>query len=91
MSSEGHNTLKFGLLRGRIPNLKLLECVHTIIRKGSPSRMMCVASSSNLCSKKVSQTMNVRSLAFGRAVYINRMQQNCNKTVEDVFGVMSGK
>lgn len=53
--------------------------------------MMCVASSSNLCNKKVSQTINVRFLAFGQAVYINRMQQNCNKPVEDVFGVMNGK
>ena len=91
MSSEGHNTLKFGLLRGCIPNLKLIECVHTIIRKDSPSRMMCVASSSNLCSKKVSQTINVRFLAFGRAVYINRMQQNCNKTVEEKSESESGK
>ena len=65
--------------------------MYTIIRKDSPSRMMCVASSSNLCCKKVSQTINVRFLAFGQAVYINRMQQNCNKTVEDGFGVYEGK
>ena len=37
------------------------------------------------------KTINVRFLAFGQAVYINRMQQNCNKTVEDVFGVYEGK
>lgn len=65
--------------------------MYTIIRKDSPSRMMCVVSSGNLCCKKVSQTINVRFLAFGQAVYINRMQQNCNKTVEDVFGVSEGK
>ena len=37
--------------------------------------------------KKVSQTINVRFLAFGQAVY-NRMQQSCNETVGDIFGVM---
>ena len=38
--------------------------------------------------KKVSQTINVRFLAFGQAAYNNRMQQSCNKTVENTFGVM---